>query len=210
MYDKGDSMDCRGYLRLLHKKGQGNAMLEKLKDIFYDKNDIIVALAILAVAGFIITQQVDSIMTYPEQLAAEVQQEQESIPPEGEGDISGAKPEGEGGSTPPVNDGQGEGEAQEGQSGVVPDQPTQPDTPSQTTQTNSGEFKTAVARTVEIPSGSHSSSIASILANAGVVPSKDAFLSAVSAAGAETKLKAGTFTIPAGSTLSDVVAILTK
>lgn len=172
-------------------------MLEKLKDIFYDKNDIIVALMILIAAGVIITHQVESIMSYPQLLAAQVQQaqnEEESIKAQSETEGS--------------QDAQGEGSGDEAQR----DETQRDDDQSQSAQpqSNSGEFKTSVSRTVVIPTGSHSTSIASILVNAGLVPSQDAFLSAVSAAKAETKLKAGSFTIPAGSTLSDVVSILTK
>ena len=171
-------------------------MLEKLKDIFYDKNDIILALIIVVAAGFFIAHQVDAIMSYPELMTQELQAQQEEEIPSGQetGDgETGAKP------------------------GTDVDNPDESETPPEThtpeTQTPSSggsEFKTAVDRTVEIPSGSHSASIASILSNAGVIPSKEAFLDAVTAANAETRLKAGTFKIPAGSTLDDVVRILTK
>lgn len=43
--------------------------MNKIKDFFYDKNDIIVVLIILAVAGFIIYTRIGSIMEYPEVLA---------------------------------------------------------------------------------------------------------------------------------------------
>ena len=45
--------------------------MNKLKDIFYDKNDILVALIILAIAAVIIFWRVDVIMAYPETLVAE-------------------------------------------------------------------------------------------------------------------------------------------
>ena len=44
--------------------------MNKLKDIFYDKNDILVALIILAIAAVIIFWRVDVIMAYPETLVA--------------------------------------------------------------------------------------------------------------------------------------------
>ena len=44
--------------------------MNKLKDIFYDKNDILVALIILAVAAVVILWRVDVIMAYPETLVA--------------------------------------------------------------------------------------------------------------------------------------------
>ena len=185
-------------------------MLEKLKDIFYDKNDIIVAFAILAVAGFIITRQIDSIITYPEQLAAEMRQEQEQqelLQQEQQEPLD--QPDEQQGQL----DEQQQDEQQQEQTAPQGSDPQNSVNPPQTdsqTQPESAGFKTAVDRTVEIPAGAYSASIASILSNAGVIPSQQEFLSAVTAANAETKLRAGSFYIPAGSTLSDVVRILTN
>ena len=49
--------------------------MKKLRDFFYDKNDIILALIILAVAGLLIVWRVDVIMAYPETLAKETKTE---------------------------------------------------------------------------------------------------------------------------------------
>lgn len=46
--------------------------MKKLKDFFYDKNDIIIVLLIVAAAAFIIYTRIDAIMGYPEQYASEV------------------------------------------------------------------------------------------------------------------------------------------
>lgn len=182
-------------------------MLEKLKDIFYDKNDIIVALALVVIGAFVISHQVDSIMSYPEQLADQLQQEQlEQEQLQQEQESSSAKPDGEGEATGTETP---EPQTPEIQEPPVVQEP-EPQVPPVQEPSTSNEFKTAVDRTVEIPSGAYSQKIAQILADAGVVPSTDAFLKAVNDAGLETKLKAGTFKIPAGSTLNDVVKIVTK
>lgn len=47
--------------------------MRKLKDFFYDKNDIIIVLIIIAVAAFIIYTRVEAIMEYPEQYAKEIE-----------------------------------------------------------------------------------------------------------------------------------------
>ena len=52
--------------------------------------------------------------------------------------------------------------------------------------------------------------IADILTNAGVVPSAQEFLNEVAKQGVEKRLKAGTFTIPAGASIEEIVKILTK
>lgn len=46
--------------------------MKKLKDFFYDKNDIIIVVLIVAVAAFIIYTRIDSIMGYPAQYASEM------------------------------------------------------------------------------------------------------------------------------------------
>lgn len=43
--------------------------MKKLKDFFYDKNDIIIVLIILAAAAFIIYTRIETIIDYPEKLA---------------------------------------------------------------------------------------------------------------------------------------------
>ena len=43
--------------------------MKKLKDFFYDKNDIIIVLIILAAAAFIIYTRIGVIIDYPEKLA---------------------------------------------------------------------------------------------------------------------------------------------
>lgn len=45
--------------------------MKKLKDFFYDKNDIIIVLLIVAAAAFIIYTRIDSIMAYPAQYASQ-------------------------------------------------------------------------------------------------------------------------------------------
>ena len=46
--------------------------MKKLKDFFYDKNDIFVVLIIVAIAAFVIYTSINSIMSYPEQYASEM------------------------------------------------------------------------------------------------------------------------------------------
>ena len=89
-------MECPPlYLRRDVKQGEKGIMLEMLKDIFYDKNDIILALIIVVAAGFFITHQMDAIMSYPELMTQELQAQQEEEIPSGQetGDAeTGAKP----------------------------------------------------------------------------------------------------------------------
>lgn len=67
-----------------------------------------------------------------------------------------------------------------------------------------------VIRNVDIAPGSSSSSIAKALEKQGLVKSASDFLNVLTASGKETKLKAGTFAIPEGSTDEKIIEILTK
>lgn len=48
----------------------GATNMKKLKDFFYDKNDIIIVLLIVAIAALIIYTRIDSIMSYPAEYAS--------------------------------------------------------------------------------------------------------------------------------------------
>lgn len=63
---------------------------------------------------------------------------------------------------------------------------------------------------IEVSPGSASSTIANSLQNKGLIKSSEEFLTELIASGKETKLKAGTYTIPEGSTITEIINILTK
>jgi len=46
--------------------------MKKFKDFLYDKNDLIIVLLIVLIAGFIIFNRINAIMDYPEQYASEM------------------------------------------------------------------------------------------------------------------------------------------
>ena len=76
--------------------------------------------------------------------------------------------------------------------------------------TGEGEETGPVPTSFKVESGATSDSIAEDLVSAGFISSADEFLAEVSAQGAETKLKTGTFVIPVGSNVSDIVKILVR
>lgn len=65
-------------------------------------------------------------------------------------------------------------------------------------------------RTIEVAPGSASATIANSLQNQELIISSDEFLKELISSGKETKLKAGTFTIPQGSSVTEIINILTK
>ena len=70
------------------------------------------------------------------------------------------------------------------------------------------EEKTMI--TVSIPAGSNSTNIADLLASVGLIASKSDFLDKSEEMNLSTKLKAGNFNIESGSSMEEILTILTK
>ncbi|QOX63832.1 endolytic transglycosylase MltG [Anoxybacterium hadale] len=194
--------------------------MKKLKDIFYDMNDILVALIIVAVAGLIISSNIDTILAYPSQIAGEIQMPEKETPtnyadnppitdpgsgtPEQSGNTDGTadgQPDGSQSQTDDENGTQGQnGNDSQGQSGGQQ---------GGGSQGNSGTGE-VVNYSVYIAPGSTGEQIANIMVGAGLFSSRQEFINAVNAVGAESKLQAGTFIIPSNSTPSQVISIITK
>ncbi|MDF2656380.1 MAG: hypothetical protein K0R19_2854 [Bacillota bacterium] len=193
--------------------------MKKLKDIFYDMNDILVALIIVAVAGLIISSNIDSILAYPSRVAEEIQVPEKETPT----NYADNPPITDPGSDPPdqsgTTDGGTDGQPDSGQNQTGDDSETQGQTGTngqgQTggqgggSQGNAGTGE-VVNYSVYIAPGSTGEQIADIMIGAGLFDSRQEFLSAVNAVGAESKLQAGTFIIPSNSTPAQIISIITK
>ncbi len=168
--------------------------MKKIKDIFYDLNDILVALVIIAVAALIITSNIDSILKYPSVVAAETQVPEEETPthyaenppivdPNGETPVSD---DGDAGSAVNDQDSDGLGASDN----PVSDEPEN--------------------YSVYINPGSTGDQIADLFIGIGLFQDRLEFNSAVAAAGAEGRLQAGNFIIPSDSTPAEVISIITN
>lgn len=169
--------------------------MEKFKDFIYDKNDIVIALVIVIIAGFIILGRVDAIMNYPETLMEQAQQTTDTA-------TDSAIASG-GAITSGSSIGTATGTAVGADTGTNTTTPTVPVVTTPTQPSNE-----IVYIYVTIPPGASGDSIAGILITAGFITEKSQFLNAVAAAGADKKLKAGTFKIPNDSNPTQVVNIL--
>ncbi len=170
--------------------------MNKIRDIIYDYNDIFVALLIIVVAGAMLLWRVNAIMEYPEYLAAsgETTEKTQVENP----DLSGIDL-----TTDPaistaynINPDDANANPEPATTPAVTVEPT-PVTPT-------GDVK------FEVPKGSSASKIADLLRQAGLIDDQKEFLNMLTEKKADTKLKAGTFTIPAGSTVEEIITILTK
>lgn len=162
--------------------------MSKIKDFIYDKNDLLVALAIVAVAAFIIMIRVDIIMAYPLTVSLD-DKPADHIPV-----VSPNMPDNTNSDSTPVSE-----DPDEPQEGDIPPTVEQPPAES-----NVGKVS------IYIEYGSTGSQIAQLLIDAGLIDTKETFYNAVTNAGADTKLQAGNFKIPSNATPAEIVRIITN
>jgi len=167
--------------------------MKKLKDAFYDLNDIMVALVIVALAALVIVTNIDSILAYPSSIAEEINV------PEKETPTNYAE-------NPPVTD-PDNSDSDDDQQGTTGAGIDDPDADGGGTSGNPGTGE-VVNYSVYINSGSTGDQIADILIEVGLFKDKQQFRDAVAAAGAEGKLRAGNFIIPSDSTPAEVISII--
>jgi hypothetical protein len=168
--------------------------MKKLKDIYYDLNDIMVAVIIVAIAALVIVTNIDSILNYPSGIATEIQTPEKQTPTtyaenppitnEGGADTTS----GQGTTDAAVGGGTATG------GGV-------------TGNTGTGEV---VNYSVYINPGETGDQIADKMIGVGLFKDRQQFHDAVAAAGADGKLRAGNFIIPSDSTPAEVISIITQ
>lgn len=174
--------------------------MERWKDMFYNKNDIFLALVILLVAGFVIYDRVDAIMEYPQALALE--QEQNATSP------AEQDPSAETATTPeakPVEEPVQEGTPNQTQQPAA--QPQQPATSQKPAQT---PVQQATKVQIDIPSGTTEATVGKMLVEKGFISDKSSFIQALEAAGKTGKVQAGKFTIPSDATMEQIIDLLTN
>jgi hypothetical protein len=164
-----------------------------MRNFLYNKSDILIAIIIIAAAAIIIWTRVDAIMGSDEESsdpASNVAAEELPAPDVETSDGALVETPSAGGVTEGAAAPPADGETVD-PAGEVPAEGGEP-----------MEFTVAV--------GSAASTVAEDLESSGLVESADAFLSELTAQNAETKLKAGTFEITPGASVSDIVKKLTN
>jgi len=171
--------------------------MKKLKDLIYDYNDIVLALIIIIIAGAVIFWKVSDIMAYPTFAKNQDDGKQNEVvidPADLEKtDVDPIVAPGE-----DFESGENTSEDEQGEQTT-----TDPQAQGQT-QTQTGTTKDVM---FTVPSGYVSSKIAGKLEKEGICKAEE-FTAAVTKLNAETKLRAGDFKIPAGSTAEDIVKII--
>ena len=175
--------------------------MEKLKDFVYEHSDLFFTVLIVAVVGVIVTSNLygwfdikDDENKYKEinEIIHEEQDSTESDKTNADSKQTNTKEPAKEVAKEPAKD------------------PAKASEKAPVKETTKEPAKEAVIRNVDIAPGSSSTSIAKALEKQGLISSSSDFLSVLSASGKETKLKAGTFSIPEGSSSDKIIEILTK
>ncbi len=161
--------------------------MDWLKNFFYNKSDIIIALLILAAAALIILWRVDAIMEYPKELVASAYEDKESqgpiTTPYERDDKSGTSSDSAiGTTTDEAIDDQGE------DNGEVSEEPE--------------------VYAIYVNSGQNLTELGNILVSCGFYTDAEEFLTYVNAADAASRIQMGNHFIPAGATKEECVDYL--
>lgn len=165
--------------------------MKGLKDFLYDKNDILIAFAILVIAALLIVWRMNAIMEYPQTLAEEAgvtdTTEDSAVDAEKDAEKEAAAAE------------------KETESGNGADDPSGEGTSS---LWNNGALSKDV--TVTVQGGSATAAVQSLI-DAGLFQSYDEYSQVCKAAGyTPENIKATTFTFTAGSTQTDIAEQVTR
>lgn len=185
--------------------------MNKIRDLIYNISDILVTLVIITAALVLIGWRVSAIMDYGNSGSSLSSDLQDVIASQissltgsdsedsGEPDAGADDETSEGNST-----GTDSGDSDNaGENGNGASEDETPQDPTQNTAS-------AAARSFTVNSSQSAESIAASLESAGLIPDQKTFLDAVYAADVDTKLKAGTFSIPEGASSEQIIEILTK
>lgn len=174
--------------------------MNKIKDFFYNINDIVIALIIIGLAALLIMSRINAVMDYPNTHGLVTESEISNS-----ADPAGSNSNGENGEGNINADGNGSGEGSEGENGSGSGEAGGQDNESNG-NAGSGQYPFSVY----ISYGQTVAEIGQIMVDLGLFSSVDEFMSAVDAAGAATKLQTGTFIIPQDASHDEVISIITK
>jgi cell division protein YceG involved in septum cleavage len=171
----------------------------------YNKSDLVVVLVIVVIGGILIWQKTSTLMSVNANEPATYENIDED---KNSGDLNvGVSSSG---ISKGAIDNVANNEKPDAKT-TTPAAATKPTAPATTTKPAEPANKPATkGGSFTVKSGWSSEQIASSLKSKGYIESKDAFLKVASKTNADTKLRSGKFTIPAGSTNEEIIKILTQ
>lgn len=159
------------------------SIMNKIKDFFYNKNDIIIVLVILVAAAFIIYGRIGVIMDYPKVLAEKTAESQQAENSTEQSAVSSSA-------------------SSEGQASQNSTKNTRSSSESGSTKSDSGYIS------LVINDSDTSSSVAEKLYKAGVVDSADDFEKYIKKKGKSKSIKSGKFKIPSKASDKEILNII--
>jgi hypothetical protein len=184
-----------------------------MRDFLYNKSDVLIAILIILIAAFVIYTRVGIIMDYPSKMAggegnSYLPDIQDVLSDGTDGDksqtLAGTRPDDvvTVDVTPAVEEPLPAAEDTDTWTPTAPAEVAPAEVPQDIVSPAPVDYIITVA------AGDVGSKIADKLLAAGAITDKAGFLAEVTAQGADTKLKQGTFTIPAGTPPAEIVKIL--
>lgn len=181
-------------------------MGEKIKDLIYDFSDIIISLIIITMIFGVVSWKISDSMAYssftPQSSKATLEQKETpvtktddttAVDVSKDNNTSTVTPNTAAATTAPV---------------TVGGKPAASGNSTGSTTASSPTAPAAADVKITIPAGSAGISIAKILKEAGIITDTKVFITRVDQLKMGPKLKAGNFTIKAGSTLDDVIYLI--
>lgn len=182
--------------------------MEKIKDFFYDKSDVVFAAIVVSVVVFVVSNSLGGWMFVDaeDNKYSEIQSKIISEENGAESDASQDQTDNN-----PVTPNSPGTDTQDKSSASAPNNSstdsTKPNEPTPPTQPSKPQGEN---RSITVAPGSTAKAIAESLKASGLIGDASVFVQALSSSGKDTKLKAGDFIIPAGSTADQIIDILTK
>jgi hypothetical protein len=183
--------------------------MQKIKDILYDTNDLLVAFVIIALAAVLIWDRIGVILDYPSASAGDAVYQEDGGVLTGEdgtdadsADATTESPEDTADATGAA-DGEADGDSGAPADDATADGGTQTETPAGTDPAEPTQYSLYIAY------GETAKQIAEKLLESGLIKNVNEFYDALIAADAATRLQAGTFIITEGVTPAEIVDILT-
>lgn len=194
--------------------------MEKIKDFFYEKSDLFFAGLVVVIVVAVMMRNLGGWMNVEAEDSKynEIQSTISQDPADdADGDSDADVPD-ETEDPDPAGDATGDENTstEEPTKNEAPqDEPSQapleePVTPPVQTEQPSQTPASGQSRNITVAPGSSAKSIADALKAQGLIGDANAFVQALVNSGNDTKLKAGTFTIPEGAGTDQIIAILTK
>lgn len=175
--------------------------MDKFKDFVYNVSDVLVTILIILIAALLISWRVSAIVHYPDKLHSEQDNYSAAQDDEDKDDQDNGKKDDKD-SDKDTND--------DKNSGKDSDDNSDDKDPDSSDKDDDKTDATSKSYSITVMDNESAGEIAKNLVEIGIISDTKEFLDAVKIAGAEKKLRSGTFDFPPGCTADQIVEIMTR